>query len=125
MNSSAPVDPATPTAVSYDHSEAVEKSVGIRMRRQGYMLTWQLTAGGYCELPAATCELACGGVTMYRITVFGSASVSTTCSVTCLSPGLNVSPGMNGSCMTWLSCTSRVRQSCSGGYGALGGEARN
>src|SRR5438034_458241 len=37
MTSSAPVDSAMSTAVSNDHSEAVEKSVGIRMRRQGYI----------------------------------------------------------------------------------------
>jgi hypothetical protein len=37
MISSAPVDPAMSMAVSNDHSDAVEKSVGIRMRRQGYM----------------------------------------------------------------------------------------
>jgi len=50
------------------------------------------------------------------MTVRGSASVSATCSVTCLPPRLIVSPGMNGSCMAWLSCTSTVRQFfCSGG----------
>src|SRR5881275_3064785 len=36
MTSSAPVEPAMSTAVSKDHSDAVEKSVGIRMRFQGY-----------------------------------------------------------------------------------------
>src|SRR3989440_12733634 len=102
MNSSAPVDPATPTAVSYDHSEAVEKSVGIRMRRQGYMLTWQLTAGGYCELPAATCELACGGGTMYRNNLFGSAPGSTTLNRHLLSSGFNLFPTIDRRLITLL-----------------------
>src|SRR6266498_3514384 len=42
MTSSAPVAPASATAPSKAHSAAVEKSVGMRMRRQGYMtlLRW-------------------------------------------------------------------------------------
>src|SRR6266704_2888240 len=36
MRSSAPVEPAIRIASSNAHSDAVEKSVGIRMRRQGY-----------------------------------------------------------------------------------------
>src|SRR5436190_11945482 len=51
MTSSAPVDPAMSTAVSNDHSEAVEKSVGIRMRRQGYIERL---------LRAADCDLRSG-----------------------------------------------------------------
>src|SRR2546430_17220973 len=48
MSSSALVDPATRIASSNAHSDAVEKSVGIRMRRQGYttLLRGHLRAAG-------------------------------------------------------------------------------
>src|SRR5437764_14180449 len=66
MSSSAPVEPAMSTAVSNDHSEAVEKSVVIRMRFQGYIRSRQLAVGSWPRLlRTANCQLrtgrGCGG----------------------------------------------------------------